>query len=132
MLSAHDPAKGAHNRVLNGTKYSWNVSDLWALAAGLPVFQVDPNAIIDLEKDGWFAGKEPVLRLVLDHVRRIQDADMSFPVILDPEGSLMDGAHRVAKAILEGRQTIAAVQFPALPAPSRTEVVSCNDGEAGT
>lgn len=118
--------------MLNGTTYSWDVSDLWAMAAGLPIFQVDPGAIIDLEKDGWFAGKEPVLRLVLDHVRRIQDADLSFPVILDPEGSLMDGAHRVAKAILEGRQTIAAVQFSSLPAPSRTEVVSCKDGAAGT
>ena len=45
------------------------------------------------------------------------DADMSYPIIMDDEGFIMDGWHRVAKALLEGRETIKAVRFENTPAP---------------
>jgi len=35
---------------------------------------------------------------------------------LDPDGFIMDGWHRVVKALVEGRQTIKAVRFETLPA----------------
>jgi hypothetical protein len=54
---------------------------------------------------------------VLDHVRLIDEVDMSFPIILGPDGGVMDGMHRVARALLEGRQVIAAVRLPAMPEP---------------
>lgn len=50
------------------------------------------------------------------------DADLSFPVILGsfpvilgPDGRVMDGMHRIARAMLEGRTEVSAVRFLALP-----------------
>jgi hypothetical protein len=48
---------------------------------------------------------------------RINDADLSKPIILNADGSLMDGGHRLCKALLEGRQTILAVRFDVMPTP---------------
>lgn len=77
--------------------------------------------IIDFDRDGWFVNRKPTLRLVLEHMRRIQSADLGFPVILDADGTLMDGAHRIAKCLSEGNGRISAVRFPATPQPSWIE-----------
>jgi hypothetical protein len=44
-------------------------------------------------------------------------ADLSYPIILAASGRLMDGGHRIGKAWMEGRTTIAAVRFEADPEP---------------
>lgn len=45
------------------------------------------------------------------HLRRVMDADLSKPIILDWDGCIADGRHRVVKAILEGHRTIKAVRL---------------------
>lgn len=55
--------------------------------------------------------------LVLEHVRLIEEVDLSYPIILGPHGRVMDGMHRVARAILEARQTITAVRLTEVPDP---------------
>ena len=45
------------------------------------------------------------------------EADLRYPIILSADGRVMDGMHRVAKAYLEGRETIQAVQFEVDPRP---------------
>lgn len=57
----------------------------------------------------------------LKHMRAVLSADLSYPVILSPEGVLLDGRHRVARAIHEGKTTIRAVRFGKEP-KSRTRV----------
>jgi hypothetical protein len=47
----------------------------------------------------------------------IEESDLSFPIILSASGAVMDGMHRVAKAVLLGREEIEAVQFEADPEP---------------
>jgi hypothetical protein len=54
---------------------------------------------------------------MLEHVKLIDEADPSFPIILSASGAVMDGMHRVAKAALEGRIEIEAVQFEVDPEP---------------
>lgn len=54
---------------------------------------------------------------MVDHVRLMNKADLSFPIILSAEGRVMDGMHRVAKAVLLGHTTIEAVQFTQDPEP---------------
>lgn len=49
------------------------------------------------------------------HMKRVLEVDLSYPIILDDEGFIMDGRHRVAKALLEGRTTISAVRFDETP-----------------
>jgi hypothetical protein len=38
----------------------------------------------------------------------LEEVDLSYPIILGPDGRVMDGMHRVARAILEGRRLAAA------------------------
>jgi hypothetical protein len=52
---------------------------------------------------------------MIEHIRLIYAADLSFPIILSETGEVMDGMHRAAKALLEGRADIAARQFPRDP-----------------
>ena len=47
----------------------------------------------------------------------MEAADLSFPIILSSDGRVMDGMHRVAKAVLLARSTIKAVQFRDDPEP---------------
>jgi hypothetical protein len=54
---------------------------------------------------------------MLEHMKLIDDADLSFPIILSSSGAVMDGMHRVAKATREGRKEIEAAQFDANPEP---------------
>lgn len=53
----------------------------------------------------------------LYHFKRVEKADLSYPVILDDRGYVCDGWHRVAKAILEGRTAIKAKRLLVMPEP---------------
>ncbi|GAG07020.1 unnamed protein product, partial [marine sediment metagenome] len=46
---------------------------------------------------------------------QVNDADLSCPIILDDEGYVMDGRHRVMKALLLKKETIKAVRFEKNP-----------------
>ena len=54
---------------------------------------------------------------MVEHMKLIEEADLSFPVILSANGALMDGRHRAAKAVLQGLDRIEAVQFDQDPEP---------------
>ena len=58
------------------------------------------------------------MRSFVAHMKMVLDADLDFPIILDDNGEIFDGAHRVAKALLEGKETIKAVRFARDPAPT--------------
>lgn len=55
-------------------------------------------------------------------VRLIDAADLSYPIILSASGGVMDGMHRIVKAVLDGRTTIDAVQFDEDPDPDHVGV----------
>ncbi len=52
----------------------------------------------------------------------IQEADLAYPIIICPEGKLMDGMHRVVKAHLEGWTSIQAFRLAMLPKPDYIDV----------
>ena len=56
-------------------------------------------------------------REVVDHARLMLDSDLAFPIILSNDGRVMDGMHRVCKALLENRTEIDAVRFVHDPEP---------------
>ena len=51
----------------------------------------------------------------VDHIKKVNDADLSYPIILDDEGFVMDGRHRVAKSLLNNEKYILAVRFDKTP-----------------
>lgn len=46
--------------------------------------------------------------------------DTHYPVITAADGRVMDGMHRICRAIIEGRQHLDVVQFPEDPEPTYT------------
>jgi hypothetical protein len=56
-------------------------------------------------------------RKVVDHARLLQACDLAYPVILSSDGRVMDGMHRIGKALLEGRDWIDAVRLIEDPEP---------------
>jgi hypothetical protein len=98
---------------------AWDVDRLIHLSAGLPVREVPLDALRDVDTDYWFDGsmETATVRKVVEHMRLVRDVDPTYPIILGPDGRVMDGMHRVARALLDGRATIAAVQFEAEPEP---------------
>lgn len=103
---------------VDGKRWVWDVERLWRLTADMPAKQVVIDHLVCLDKDGWFGTHTvPTLRNIADHCQRALETDLSHPIILNTDGSLMDGGHRILKAILEGRTTIDAVQFETMPEP---------------
>ena len=97
---------------------AWDVDRLIRLSAGLPVLKVPLSSVGEIDSDYWFKdGQAPTVRAVVEHVRLMQEADLSFPVILAADGRVMDGMHRLAKALLLGHKTVDAVRFPTTPDP---------------
>ena len=89
----------------NGEAYdAWRVDRLIAAAEGLPVEQVAVEEIAELDTNYWFhAGHDPTVRNVVRHARHALDGvDASHPVILGPDGRVMDGMHRIVRALLVG------------------------------
>lgn len=49
--------------------------------------------------------------LSIDDYKRIKKADLDYPILLDKDGKIKDGYHRLAKAFLKGHKTIDAHVF---------------------
>jgi len=107
-----------HSTIRDGKRLVWYTERLWSEAKALKPFEVELSSIRELDQDCWFgASRKATLREVASHCKRIGAASLDWPIILNADGSLMDGGHRVCKALLEGRSTIRAVQFSAMPDP---------------
>lgn len=96
---------------------AWDVRRLIALSAALPVEQVALDSIDEIDETWWYDHDTPTVRSVVDHMRLVRQADISYPILLCANGRLMDGMHRVARALLSGRATIASKRFDATPDP---------------
>ena len=98
---------------------AWDVRRLIDLSRDLPVENVDLNSIAEMDETHWYSheGGSPTCRSLLQHMQLIDDADLSFPIILDQDGRVMDGMHRVCKAARQGERRILAVRFPTNPEP---------------
>jgi hypothetical protein len=98
---------------------AWDVERLIELSSALPVRDVKLDSIDEIDSVYWFDDRidRLTVRGVVEHVRLIEDVDLSHPIILGVDGRVMDGMHRIAKALLEGRSTISAVRFETHPDP---------------
>lgn len=104
-------AKLSENTFRSGDRV-WVVANLIERARGLEPFDL-PLAAIHAGTDVW----SPVTSAygLAKEMRRVMDVDTSHPIILDEDGFIMDGWHRVARALLDGKATIKAVRFDETP-----------------
>ena len=110
-MSAH--RKQYHFRASQSGLLSWDVTRLIEKSSGLPVKLVSLSDIRELDECFWYdlGGASPTCRNIVEHVKLSQATDLQYPIILSKDGWVMDGMHRVCKALLQGLKCIKAVQF---------------------
>ena len=98
---------------------AWDVDRLIALSKDFPIEQVELASIAEVDTVYWFGGEleRPTVRKVVDHMRLIATVDPTHPIILGADGRVMDGMHRIARALLDGQTSIGAVRFTLDPEP---------------
>ncbi len=103
--------------------YAWDVDRLIKLTKNSEVNQISLDSIKEIDENHWFNNdEEPTCRLIFEHAKLIQEADLNYPIILAEDGRVMDGMHRVGKAFIQGQNTIYAVRFKEDPEPDYTDV----------
>jgi hypothetical protein len=98
---------------------AWNVYRLVERSRTFPRERVPLSEIHELDEPYWSsdgAGKL-TCREVTGHARLMLECDLAFPVILSSDGRVMDGMHRICKALLQGLNEIEAVRFAQDPEP---------------
>jgi hypothetical protein len=68
-----------------------------------------------------FNYEDMTLRAMVMHMKAVRDCNLDYPIIMDEDGDVMDGRHRIMKSILEDKKTIKAVRFKKNPAACRIE-----------
>lgn len=81
---------------------AWDVRRLVRLSSGLPVRAVPLSQIAELDSEHWYGhgNIRPTVRSIVEHCQLMQAADLAYPIILDSAGRVMDGMHRVSKALM--------------------------------
>ncbi|MEO1482622.1 MAG: hypothetical protein AAFU77_10985 [Myxococcota bacterium] len=103
---------------------AWQVTRLIELVKDYPVEWIAIASIAELDEPHWYLrpSQVPTCRSLLEHMALVDAADLSYPIIVDSGGRVMDGMHRVCKAVRVGRHQIAARRFPVDPEPDFTGV----------
>ena len=107
-----------HFRQSENGLLAWDVLKLIKITENYEVIQVPLSQIAELNEVYWFGlGDSPITSAIAQHAKQIVEADLSFPIILCPEGRVMDGMHRVCKAYIEKRESMSAVKLLVLHEP---------------
>lgn len=117
--------KQYHFRPSTNGYYAWGVDRLISLTAEYKPQKVRLGDIEEIDENFWFGGPNDAAtcRLIAVHARLIEEADLSFPIIMCSNRRVMDGMHRVLKALNSGLETIDAVIFEEDPEPDYVDVL---------
>ncbi|HDU8491388.1 TPA: hypothetical protein RG418_002387 [Aeromonas hydrophila] len=91
-----------HFRASEQGLLAWDVRRLVRLSRDLPVQAVALGEIAELDQVHWYGhdAARPTVRSVVAHCQLMMAADLAYPILLDSAGRVMDGMHRVGKALL--------------------------------
>lgn len=92
----------------------WDVSSLIKISEGLPSKRWKiPRSFLD----GWSWGEDHIS----DHLVGCLDADLSRPILIW-NGKVVDGCHRICKALSQGETHLQAIDLSCvMPPPNREE-----------
>jgi hypothetical protein len=93
----------------------FKTESLHRAAENIPVttYHINVDAILD-ELIRWRLDN---FRDFMNHFKRVKDADLSKPLIVRSDGYVMDGWHRIIRAILEGITDLPQKRFIVDPEP---------------
>jgi hypothetical protein len=109
----------------DGSMRFFRMQQLWDLAKGHPVTKIRVADIKGFDEVHWFGGPRnllPTCRAIAEHARDIFDCDLSHPIILAPDGEVLDGWHRICKAHIQGIAELDSIQLATMP-PYRWRVL---------
>lgn len=96
-------------------RHNWAVTRLIQLSKDFPILYIPLDHL-----NVYCLYNELSLRDMVSHMQAALSSDLNFPIILDEDGDILDGRHRIMKALLENKQTIKAVRFDENPTPCFT------------
>lgn len=100
----HTPLEGYYN---DGHGGLYSVARLIDMCKDLEPFDA-PLQAFDLSAPIW---QDYSIFDLAFHIKAVNDADLSYPIILDWNGSIADGRHRLIKALTLGHTTIKCVRM---------------------
>jgi len=103
--------------VVDGRTYIWDVDRLVNLSRDFPVQKIRLSLIRELDECFWFGDEPATCRAVVLHAQLIEETDLIHPIILCSSGRVMDGMHRVCKALSRANAAVDSVQFTTDPQP---------------
>ncbi|APC96402.1 hypothetical protein [Francisella frigiditurris] len=91
----------------------WDVLKLIEKAKDLIPKLISISLIKEIDENYWYeiGDSEPTCASLIEHIKLINDANLDYPIILSKDGRVMDGMHRVCKAIILGEKEIKVFQF---------------------
>lgn len=95
----------------------WSVAMLIDDCKDLEPFDA-PLASLDLSYTIWHG--DDMFKLA-SHCKKVNDADLTKPIIISWNGLIADGRHRIIKSLMLGNRTIKAVRMMWRPVPCRTD-----------
>ena len=109
------------NRFHDDSGNTWLVTSLIRMVKELKleVFEL-PMQGIDISVDRFEDGDMSILQ-VARHMERANETELKYPIILSASGCIMDGWHRILKALIQKKTTIKAVRFTEDPIPDYTK-----------
>lgn len=90
----------------------WYANTLIKASKGLPVKTMSINNNLLDDKIYWIMDTFFDLK---NHLIRINNADLKYPVIVGPKGKIIDGWHRLMKAVQLNRTSIKFVKLDKMP-----------------
>ncbi|RKF18812.1 hypothetical protein DBZ36_10495 [Alginatibacterium sediminis] len=108
-----------HFRKQEGDVFIWDVNRLLDQYQYLPQRAWRLSEISEIDENYWFelGGAQPSCRAISEHAKLINEADLTYPILLCSEGKIIDGMHRVCKALMRGDTHIQVKQIPDKLAP---------------
>ena len=103
----HDCSK----QVIEINDYEYDIGNLITSVRDLEPFDL-PIKGLNID---YHSPCENSVRSFSTHMVACLQADLDYPIILSPTGIIMDGRHRLVKALILGKETIKAVQLEEWP-----------------
>ncbi|MCK5019401.1 MAG: hypothetical protein KAS32_20250 [Candidatus Peribacteraceae bacterium] len=105
-----------HKQMSRLGRYHWSIARLIELTKDFPVMGIHLDHL-----NIYHRYKDLSIRDMVMHFKAVKNADLSCPIILDEEGDIMDGRHRIIRALIAGVKTIKAVRFEENPSPCQVD-----------
>lgn len=104
--------------------FAWDVHRLIDLSAALAPEEILLDDIAEIDENYWFqtGNSEPTGRIIAEHFKLMMETNLRHPIILCSNSRVMDGMHRILRALHEGKTRIKCVRFLDDPEPDYTDI----------